>query len=125
MQVVPPALVPAVQAYLQTQGQNPNILRGDGSFDEAGLIGLAFNQIEVRTAITPPLVFPITAGGPSQPTAMQQVVAELQPTVIFSGPAGTFTVAPYGATSGETSWLPVAAIGLGIVVGIGWLIFGK
>ncbi len=125
MQLIPQALVPAVQAYLAGQGQNPNIIAPDGSLDAAGLIGLAYNQVEVRTTLTPSLIFPIAPGGQQQGGAMEALVHQLQPTIIFSGPAGRQEIAPYGETAGAESWLPAIAIGGVVVLGIGWLIFGK
>lgn len=122
MQLVPPALAPAIQAYLMQQGQ-PMVIDGNGNLDAGGVIALAFNEVEIRTSLTPSLVFPIAPSGQPGNPAMQELVHQLQPTVVFRGPAGTQTIAPYGAAQGAESWLPVIAIGGAIVLGIGWLIF--
>lgn len=122
MQLIPPALVPAVQAYLASQGQ-PMVIDGNGNLDAGGVLGLFYNTVEVRTNVTPPIRFPISASGPQQSGPMRELVAGLQPTLIFSGPAGSQQVAPFGSAQGETSWLPIAAIGTVVILGIGYLIF--
>lgn len=122
MQLIPPALVPAVQAYLAQQGQ-PMVINSNGELDGAGVLGLFYNMVEVRTNVTPPIRFPISASGPQQSGAMRGLVEGLQPTLIFSGPAGQQVVAPFGATQGETSWLPVIAIGAVVILGIGYFVF--
>ncbi len=125
MQLIPPALVPSVQAYLVSQGQPANLIDGYGNLDAAGVLGLLYNEVEISTTLTPTLVFPIAAGGHSQGSVMDGLVHELQPTVTFRGPAGSQTIAPYGQAQAAQSWVPIAAIGAVVVIGIGWLIFGK
>jgi hypothetical protein len=125
MQLIPPALVPTVRAYLQQQGLNPNTIAYDGSLDAGGIVSNFYNQVTVRTAVTPDLVFPINQSGEPPNAVAKQLLDQLQPTVIISGPAGSFVLAPYGQAVGQRSWLPIAAVGLGAVVFIGWAIFGK
>lgn len=104
----------------------PQLFNAQGNIDAGGAISLLYDQVEVRTALTPSIFFPISAQGAAQPNPLRDgIIKILQPTIIFSGPAGTQTIAPYGATAGETSWLPVIAIGGAVILGIGWLIFGK
>lgn len=125
MQLIPTALVPAVQAYIASQGQNPNLIGNDGSISPEGIVAFAFNEVTVRTAITPDITFPISASGaPADPT-IQQLIATLQPSVTLSGPAGTVNVAPFGqaAGTGSLGWWPIA-LGVTAVLGFaGWAIF--
>lgn len=125
MQILPPALVPAARAALSNQGLDPNIIGFDGGLNGQGLVGVAFNQVTVRTAVTPDIVFPISASGPPTNRATQELLNTVQPTVILSGPAGTYELAPYGSAQGGTSWLPLALVGGGLVLFLGWAIFGK
>lgn len=69
-----------------------------------------FNRIEIRTAATPPVVIDLTS--PSDPET-QALLREVQPAVIFSGPAGRFEIAPYGMPSGYSSALLTAGAGAG------------
>lgn len=83
-----------------------------------------FNQVEVSTAITPTLTFPLDPNGPPPPYAMRQLLDTLQPTVVLTGPAGRVQLAPFGASQGATSWLPLAVVGLGTALFLGWAVFG-
>lgn len=69
-----------------------------------------FNRIEIRTAATPPVVIDLTA--PSDPKT-QALLREVQPAIIFSGPAGRFEIAPYGVPAGLSSTLLQAGAGVG------------
>ena len=123
MQILPPQLVPAATGFLKAQGLPP-IFAADGSLDGGATVALLFDEVRVSTAITPDLVFPIgpTGGAPSR--AQEELLAQLQPTVTLSGRAGTVTVSPYGHPHGEHSWLPLALLGGGAVLFLGWAIFG-
>lgn len=123
MQLVPPALVPAVQAYLAQQGQNPGIINGNGELDPGGVFGEFFNEIEVRTSLTPSLIFPIAAGGPPADPTMQALITSLQPVVTLRGRAGTVVVAPFGQSAVASSWIPIAVVAGVVVLGIGWLVW--
>jgi hypothetical protein len=90
-----------------------------------GIISQAYNQVTIRTAVTPDIVFPISATGAPPDAASQQLLNQLQPTVIVSGPAGSFSLAPFGQPVGQRSWLPIALVGLGAVLFVGWAVFGK
>ena len=125
MQLIPAQLVPAAQAFIRQQGYDPNIIAYDGSINAAGIVSLAFNKVEVSTAVTPTISFPISASGEPPSPAMQELLNQLQPTVVLSGPAGRIEVAPYGMPAGQTSWLPIALFGLGSVAFLGWALFGK
>lgn len=102
-----------------------SILQPGGNLNVPGIISQAYNQVTVRTAVTPDIVFPISANGPPSSAATQELLNQLQPTVIISGPAGSFVLAPYGQAVGQTSWVPIALFGLGAAAFIGWALFGK
>lgn len=124
MQLINPALVGVSRNLIASQGGNPLMVNNDGSLNPDGVLALFFNNVEVRTSVTPPLLFPIgPAGTPADP-ATEALIRSLKPTVILRGPAGEVVVAPYGTVVAK-SWIPVLlAGGLGLAV-IGWLIFGQ
>jgi len=124
MQLINPNLVPAARSLIQSQGGNPWMVNDDGSLNPDGVLALFWNNVEVRTSVTPPIRFPIgPTGAPADPTT-EALIKALKPTVILSGPAGEVMVAPYG-TVVATSWLPVAIVGgLGLAL-VGWLVFGQ
>lgn len=124
MQILTPALVPVAQALLLQQGADPNIIDSNGNLSAVGAIGLFFNEAEVRTALTPAIRFPISASGAPPSPAVQELLNQIQPSVILTGPAGTAMVAPFGVPVGQTSWLPVALIGVGVFVFLGWALWG-
>lgn len=125
MQLIPPALVPAAQAALRNQGLDPNIFGPNGDLNAAGLVGLAFNQVTVRTGITPDITFPISASGAPPSQATQELLNQLQPTVLLSGPGGSYVLAPYGQAQGTQSWWPLVLLGVGGLGFVGWALFGK
>lgn len=125
MQLIPPELVPLARGYLLQKGQNPDIFGNGGSLDGGALTSILYNQVEIRTSATPPLIFPIGPAGPPTDSATEALIQQLQPTIIFTGPAGRLEIAPYGAASGASSWIPFALLGGAIVLGIGWLVWGK
>lgn len=124
MQLISSSLVPATRNLIASQGGNPFMIRDDGSLSPDGVVSLFFNEVEIRTAVTPPLRFPIgPTGAPASPAA-DALVKSLQPSVTFRGPAGQVVVAPYGQVEGETSWWPVILAGGALAVLAGWLVFG-
>lgn len=125
MQLIPPYLVPAAQTFLRQQGMDPALFNADGSMNPVGLVGVAFDQVTVRTAITPDLVFPISASGAPMSPATRELMERLQPEVTLHGRFGQVTVAPYGASpQGWRSWWPLALAGAGTVLFVGWAVFG-
>lgn len=122
LQIVPPNLVPAAQALIAQQGGNPYLLQANGELNPDGVLALFFNQAEVRTSITPSLIFPIgPTGAPASPMT-DALISSLQPTVILSGPAGRVEIAPYGVTQGAGSWWPLAIGGGAAAFVIWWLL---
>jgi hypothetical protein len=105
--------------------QIPANLIGSEGLNTAAAISMFYNQVEVRTAVTPTLRFPISSDGQPPSPFVQQLLNQLQPTVILSGPAGEVVLAPYGQATGQTSWLPIALFGIGSVLFIGWAVWGK
>ncbi len=122
--IVPPALVPAVNNFIMMQGGTPNVFLPDGSANPDGVLSLFFNEVEVRTNLTPPLAFPINSAGSAPSPWMQDVLNRLQPTVILSGPVGRVVVSPHGTSPGASSWWPVALAGGAAALFAGWLVFG-
>lgn len=125
MQILPSSMVPIAQGLIASQGGDPGILKPTGELNPVGIVELLFNQAEVRTAVTPNIRFPISASGQPPSAAVQALLSQLQPSVVFSGPAGEITIAPYGTPQGQQSWLPIALFGAGAVLFIGWAVFGK
>jgi hypothetical protein len=124
MQIIPPSMVPIAQGLIQSQGGNPNLFNYNGEINPTAVAELFFNQATVRTAITPDIVFPISSSGAPPSPAMQELLNQLRPSVVLSGPAGVVEIAPYGTAHGQTSWLPLALVGGGVVLFLGWAIFG-
>lgn len=124
MQLIDPNLVNISRALIASQGGNPLMLNDDGSLNPDGVIALFFNNVEVRTSVTPPLLFPIGPTGTQADPATDALVRSLKPTVILSGPAGRVVVAPYGTVVAE-SWLPVILGGAAVLGVLGWLVFGQ
>lgn len=124
VQLIPPQLVPVAQQYLRQQGMDPALFNGDGSINPVGIVGVVFDKVTIRTAITPDLVFPIAASGEPMSPAMRQLMEQVQPEVVLDGRFGPVTVSPYGTPHGQRSWLPVALVGAGVVLFIGWAVFG-
>lgn len=125
MQLVPQQLVPAVRAYIQQQGADPNLIANDGSINPAGVVNVFFDTVTVRTAITPDLVFPINSSGAPPSAAMQQLMNTVQPTITLSGRAGTVTVNPYGTPVGQTSWAPLVIGGVFAIGFLAWALTGE
>lgn len=123
MQLIPSALIPAARAFLASQGQNPAIFTDSGELDGGALASILYNQVEIHTNATPPLIFPIGPGGPPADSVTNELLKALQPSVILSGPAGRVALAPYGEAPGATSWVPIALVGGAIILGIGWLVW--
>ena len=127
VQLVPPVLVGAVRNVLNAQGLPSSILSDSGELDTTALVTLGFDKVEVRTALTPPVV--VDLKGPSDPAATE-LLKTLQPAVILSGRAGRATIAPHGVPSGTgvTATVKKAglSIGLGLAAGlVGGILFGR
>ncbi len=124
VQLLNPSFVPGARALIVAQGGNPYLLTDSGELNPDGLVQLLFNEVEVSTAITPTIRFPIGPTGAPPNPASDALIKSLQPSIIFSGPAGRIVVAPYGHPVGETSWAPLIIGGLALTAVVGWLVFG-
>lgn len=125
MSTIPQALVNPLRSALQSQGLDPNTVDIYGNIHPEGLISAFYNRVTVRTSVTPDIVFPITASAEPPSQVEQEVLNQLQPTVILSGPAGEFTLAPFGHATGTTTWWPLVLVGGGALAFLGWAIFGS
>ncbi len=117
IQLVPAPLVAAVKAALKAQGLDPDAITSSGAIDPQGLFSSAFETVEIRSNLTPPLEFSLR--GPSNPT-VQALLNQVQPTVILKGKAGRFVIAPKGESSG-TKDLTKAGTSIGLGIGAGLL----
>lgn len=81
------------------------------------LFTAAFQTVEIRTAMSPPVVIDLNAPTDPQSEALMRMV---QPALILNGPAGTYTVAPYGVPTGLSDELTGAAakVGMGGLLGL-------
>ncbi len=123
MRLVNQNLVGVTRNLIQSQGGNPWMITDSGELDPAGALSLLFNEVEVRTSVTPPIRFPTGPSGPPMDSATDSLMRSLKPTVIFSGPAGRVEIAPYG-TEVAQSWTPVLVVGgIGLAIAA-WLVFG-
>jgi hypothetical protein len=122
---IPQPLVGALRNALQNEGLDPNTIDWNGELHPEGLVAAFYNQVTVRTSVTPDLVFPISPTGAPPSDVQQELLNQLQPTVILSGPAGAFTLAPYGQAVAARSWWPVALFAGGTLAFLGWTVFGR
>lgn len=124
LQLVPPALVGLARPLLQSQGIDPNALSSSGEIDPMALLTMAFDKVEIRTALTPPVVIDLLK--PTDPKTRAQL-SLVQPAIIFTGRAGRAAIAPYGVPSGISPRVKQMGIALGVGVGaalLGLVIFG-
>lgn len=122
---IPQVLIGPFRSALQSQGVDPNTIDAYGNIHPEGLVSAFYNQVTVRTSVTPDLIFPITASGPPPSDAQREILGQIKPTVILSGPAGVATLAPYGQAQGASSWWPLVIFGGGTLAFIGWAVFGR
>ncbi len=118
LQLVPTSLVPTLRTLFQTQGIDPSAVDNNGNVDPQALLALAFDQVEIKTNATPTMTMNLK--GPSDP-ATQQLLNQLQPTLIFSGPAGRAVIAPQGAAGaagGDWFSTLTSKAGIGIAAGV-------
>lgn len=96
-----------------------------GAFDATALIALGFRTIEVRTALTPPMVIDLLA--PADPRTAE-TMSRIKPAVVLSGNLGRVEIAPYGMPSGIDPQLKSAAVSIGLGLGaavLGVMVFGR
>jgi hypothetical protein len=85
--------------------------------DPLALLSAIYDTVEVRSNAAPPMVLKIRelGGAPSPYTRY------LQPTIVFSGPAGRYVWAPYGEASKSAGSLATGGMLLAIA-GVGFLV---
>lgn len=93
-------------------------LRQFRDFNPTALIALGFRTIEVRTALTPPVVIDLLAPSTGQTDAL---LREVQPAVILTGNLGRYEIAPYGMPLGISPKVKDAAMSIGLGLGAGLL----
>jgi hypothetical protein len=113
LQLVPPLLVGAVRSLLAAQGVDPSALSASGELDPTGLITMGFDKVEIRTALSPPVVVDLRAKPDPE---NQKLLKFVQPAVILTGRAGKATIAPFGVPSGISA--DARAVGANIAVGL-------
>jgi hypothetical protein len=124
LQILPPALVMPARLALQAQGIDGRMITDSGDVDPQALVAMAWDTVEVKTSVSPPVVVDLRRSGDGQASAL---VRELQPVVTLNGRAGRVVIAPAGEPSGLKNLQPAAVqAGLGIGLGLlGLLIVGK
>lgn len=114
LQLAPQALVPSIRALFQAQGIDGSAVDDQGNIDPQALLALAFDQVEIKTNATPTMTMNLK--GPSDPTT-QALLNQLQPTLVFSGPAGRAVLAPQGAAGEDGgNWFSALTGKAGIAV---------
>lgn len=91
--------------------------------DAMSILTTAFDTLEIRTALTDPVV--VNLKGPSDPR-YAALLQELRPAIIFSGPLGRVQIAPLGMPTGKSSLLKkwgwgLAVGGIGAALGLVFL----
>lgn len=84
--------------------------------DAQTLFGLAFNTVEIRTALSPPVVIDMNSPTDPSTASLMQLV---QPALILNGPAGRMQVAPYGVPDGISPVFSTSATKTAVGVGLG------
>ncbi len=119
LQLVPREIVPVAQQVLRSQGINPASMNAAGEIDASSLIALAFNKIEIRTALTPPVMIDLNAK-PDPETA--KTMRQVKPALIMTGRAGRYEIAPYGMPNSDSLLDQLmgnaGSLGFGVIAGI-------
>ena len=116
-QIVPPVAVPVARQILSSQGLDPSMLHQQGEISATDLMSIAFEDIEIRTALTSPVKFKLREPPDPRTTAL---LNEIRPVVVMTGRAGRVEIAPYGTAGGpsqelkETALKAAAGIALGL-----------
>lgn len=114
---IPVQLIQPLRNALVSQGFSAQTINNDGTINPAGLLAAAYDEVEFRSAATPPIILrtnELLQEGPPNP-----FIQWLKPTVVLRGKAGTNVIAPMGPAQG--SWLP-PLLGIGALVGLGYLL---
>lgn len=96
----------------------PKLVTAQGQWTPFEAAAELYDEVEIRTAFTPPVTFDVRELGASSP-GPNPLGALLKPSIILRGSLGQRVLAPYGVPSGFTSTLRGAALALLFVGGIG------
>jgi len=113
VQLLPPFLAAPARAALQGGGINQDVITPNGVLNPGALISNVFSTVTVRSTLGD---FTMRLDGPEDP-ATAAILKRLQPSIVFSGRAGTYTIAPYGQTGGIDPAFQDAGVKIGIGVG--------
>lgn len=89
--------------------------------DASSTFSALFNQVTIRTTITPDINIDLSA--PPDP-ATHALLAKLRPAIHLSGPAGTFDIAPYGDPTEVNDDLLNALVEIGAALALSGLGIG-
>ena len=135
MAKVPALAVPVVREFLHELGISTRAVRNDGTINTAAIVGEVVHEVEVTTALTPPIrktlqqadVSPngdTSSGGKKSEAGRglgARVGALIKPTVRIRGIFGERVISPYGRpVDGEwkRNVLKVTVVVGGVVVGL-------
>lgn len=93
----------------------PDLFKPDGTLDPAVLASKAYDSIEFRTRLTPPIKVPTVELSEQVPAGPW--VRFVQPAFVLRGRAGTQVIAPFGLPNPVVG----AAITVGVVLGLIYL----
>lgn len=113
---LPAAAIPILRASLQSQGFSQDVIDAQGNVNFGALASTAYDTVEFRTVLTPPITVSLTEAGSAEPG----IGAWLKPMAIFRGKAGQVVVAPNGEPGGF-GWVALPLIVAGLV-GLGYLL---
>lgn len=105
MPSIDPGFVPLLRVAFERAGLPDNLLSDDGDINVRALVGMVVQEVEIRTAYTPPRTISIRASSDARrpdpppqgaPRPSPSVARKLQPTVEVRTDYGSFTLKPYG-----------------------------
>lgn len=135
MAKVPALAVPVVREFLHELGISTSVVKNDGTINTSALVGEVVHEVEVTTALTPPVrktlqqsdALPPDRGGRGGKKSSggrglgAKVGALIKPTVRIRGVFGERVISPYGSPI-EGEWkrnvLKAAVVVGGVVVGL-------
>jgi len=117
---IPLLLVEPLRAALVSQGFPRETVTNSGQINPAGLLAGSYDTLEIRTAITPPIIIDTRSllidNGKRNP-----LLDAVKPTIILRGNGGVNVIAPYGPAPEGGMVVPLfiigALIGIGVLIG--------
>ncbi len=115
---IPAVFIAPLRLALTSQGFPAETITNDGRINPAGLLAGAYDTIEIRSNVSPPIIIDtrelLKDGGPNP------LMNTIKPTIVLSGASGRNLIAPYGvADSG--GWI-VPLFVAGFLLGVGVLV---